>query len=352
MGYMAELCAQRAHFINTFYATKLNVDSNRSRLIACTHQLVNQQHILFVNADIDIVLSLLLSDKAISDEQFLLTLQLYARVHDNAALLIDYLYLNAPIKVQKWAPKLALILKVSDYSLSATCDEKVLHNQLLVCYYRQQFKSISDFSTLYTEQVSSLTRLYLSALNKSLEIDKSLLDDFIVNDYLHSELFELYVISLTEDEISTIVNQLSKDKQNIHLMIKVIGLSGYSVFIPLLARYLQNKLHTIAAHHALRTTLGETLDKLIPKYIQFNSEQSQRIEDLCYYGAKILHHWDDNLQSTLPKRLLSGLPITIKNLDSLLETGSQVHRRVAALHKTQFPINGSVFYYSCPEVVL
>jgi len=43
MDYMDELFVQREHFINTFYATKQNVNDNRTKLIACAYQLSRQQ---------------------------------------------------------------------------------------------------------------------------------------------------------------------------------------------------------------------------------------------------------------------------------------------------------------------
>lgn len=354
MDYMDELFAQREHFINAFYATKQNVDDNRNKLIACAYQLSKEQDSLFFQSDVAVVLSVLANDKMISETRMLLILQLYVHLYDNAELLIDGLYQNNSAIQEKLALKLALILGIKNIPLSISYNEKVLNEHLLASYYRQRFEELSAFSQSFSEQVTPLTRLYLNALNTAITLEQSLLNEFIGNDYLNSELFELYVISLPQDLLVTLIEQLSSNSSSefINVVIKVVGLAGYSQYIPLLARYLQDKSYALVAHCALRTIMGEDLDKLIPEYIQFNSDESERIQDLPYYGAKILHHWGTHLASTLPEQLLSGLPITEANLDLLLQTGSQVHRRVAALHKTQYLNNSSFFYYSCPEVVL
>jgi len=354
MDYMDELFAQREHFINAFYATKQNVDDNRNKLMACAYLLSKQQDSIFFNSDVAVVLSILTNDKTISEARMMLILQLYVQLYGNAELLIDGLYQNNSSIQQKLAPKLALILCIKDIPLSISYNEEVLNEHLLAYSYRQRFDELATFSQSFSEQVTPLTRLYLDALDTRVISEKLLLNEFISNDYLDSELFKLYVIRLPLDLLATLIEQLSShsDPQIIRVLINVIGLAGYSRFIPLLARYLQDKSYALVAHHALRTIMGEGLDKLIPEHIQFNSDEIERIEDLPYYGAKILHHWETDLASTLPGRLLSGLPITEANLDLLLKNGSQVHRRAAALHKTQYPINSSDFYYSRPEVVL
>ena len=352
MGYMDELFAQRKHFINTFYANKQSVLDNRNRLIACAYQLAKQQHPVFSNPNADTVLLLLTNDKTYSQSQLFLLLQLYIRVYQNDNLVLDALYQQPESRLQVIAPQLALIQHIDDHPLSALFNERLLNNQLLVRYYQQQFGQISSFFTAHRDDVSFLTRLYLQVLNSLGASTTLLLDDFIANDYLASELFEIYVVSLPEKSLLALVNQLSVDTVYIQLIIKVMGLSGYSRFIPFLARYLQDKTHTLNAYHSLRILLGEKLDLLIPNAIQFNSDEAQRIDDLSYYGAKILHHWDESILPNIGTHLLAGLPINNNNLDVVLNTGSQVHRRVAALHKTQFPNNGAVFYYSRPEVVL
>lgn len=352
MDYMVKLFAQREHFINTFYASKQNVLDNRNRLIACAYQLSKQQHPVFSTLDVNAAVSVLVNDKTYSQQLSLLTLQQYIHIYNNAERVLDALYHHSDSSLLVIAPKLALIKHIEDHSLSALHNEVLLNNQLLVRYYRQQFDQLSAFSNAHRDEVSSLTRLYLQVLNSTPTLNTLLLDDFITKDYLDSELFELYVVSLPEEALFALVNQLSADASHIDLIIKVMGLSGFSRFIPFLARYLQDKNQTLNAHHALRILLGDKLDSLIPHYIQFNSDEKQRIEDLSYYGAKILHHWDESLLPNVGSQLLSGLPINNDNLDFILNASSQVHRRVAALHKTQFPNNGTVFYYSYPEVVL
>jgi len=362
MHYLEKLLAQRAHFITTFYANRQNVEDNRNRLIASARQLANSHHPFFANHDVNGAVAMLEKGVIIPRDQSLLSLQLYAIVHQKSQATFDCLFQSSTLlssslpssrlSLHCLAPKLALCLQIDDKPLSTGHHETLLNNQLLVCYYRQQFSVIEAFSSEHNGEITLLTRLYLNVFIQPPVSNALLLIDFIQLEYLESELFELYVVSLDVKTLLALVNQLAADQQHIALLIKVMALSGYSRFIPFLARYLQDTSYTANAHHALRILLGDKLDTLIPNYIQFNSDELQRIEDLRYYGAKILHHWDESLLPSLGPRLLSGLPVNKDNLDFLLKSGSQAHRRVAALHQSQFPNNGEVYYYSQPGLVL
>jgi hypothetical protein len=350
--YMDELLAQRAQFIDTFYAVKANADESRTRLIACARLLVKKEHPFFFCADFKAALDVLLLDTQMTKAQQLLMLQLYAVIHQNPQEIVDLVYKSSSVELQNSAPLLALLMGVDDDLLLVNHPETVVNNHLISAFYRHKWSLLSEFSVLYFPTATPLTQLYLKVLVDNKSLSKELITDFIHCDYLHSHLFELYIVRLDERQVTAIVNYLSSDEDNASLIIKVMALSGYSKFIPFLARYLQRKEHTLAAHHALRILLGESLDNFMPDAIQFAAEKMQRIQDFTYYGAKILHYWDSTLLPSVAARILSGQAITPENLATIWLDGSQAHRRVAALHQTQFSQDYSVIYYACPEAVL
>lgn len=355
-NYMDELLAQREQFISTFYAFKSNADESRKRLIACTRLLVKKQHPFFAATDVTESLSVLNNSADKSQPQYqatcLLMLQLYALIQQNQQDVAKHLYQDNDPHLQSIAPLFALLMQVEDQPLQIGNNEGLLNNQLLGAFYRRQAPVITKFTAEHHHQVSPLTQLYLAVFADNRALSSELVTDFITCGYLHSHLFELYVVMLDERQLTDVVNHLSSDENNVSLIINVMALSGYSKFIPFLARYLQSKAHTLDAHRALRILMGPSLDSLIPDAIQFESEAQQRVQDFTYYGAKILHYWDKSLIQSLGERVLSGLAVTPKNIDEIWNNGSQIHRRIAALHKTQFADNNSAPYYACPEAVL
>ncbi|WP_028865912.1 hypothetical protein [Psychromonas aquimarina] len=352
MDYMNELLAQRAQFINTFYALKSNADDSRARLIACARLLAKKQHPFFSCSDIQTALSALQQDAEMSETQCLLMLQLYALIHQNPQAVVEHLYQMNCQSLQSIAPLFALSMHIENCVLQASHSEALLNNQLTACFYRRQWSVLSDFSKQHFQDVSALSQLYLTVLTNSTSLSSELAADFITCNCLHSRLFELYVVMLDERQLTEVVNHLSSDENNTALIINVMALSGYSKFIPFLARYLQSKAFTLDAHHALRILMGPSLDSLIPDAIQFESEEEQRIQNFTYYGAKILHYWDEALIPSLGERILAGLAVTPENLDKIWVNGSQIHRRTASLHRASLTDDNSAPYYACPEAVL
>lgn len=354
MDYMDELLAQRGQFINTFYAFKSNADESRARLIACARLLVKKQHSFFSNPEITNSLSVLshTSEKEQSQSEYLLMLQLYAGVHQNTQDVAKYLYQSHNLKLQSLAPLFSLLTRVERAPLQHGNNEALLNNQLVAAFYCRQSDVITQFYLAQHPHLSPLTQLYATVLGDNSELSHVLVSDFISCDYLHSHLFELYVVMLDERQLTDVVNHLSSDDKHTALIMNIMALSGYSKFIPFLARYLQNKIYTLNAHRALRILMGPSLDSLIPDAIQFESEEKQRVQDFTYYGAKILHYWDQTLIQSLGARVLSGLTITPKNIAKIWLNGSQIHRRIAALHSTQLADKCGVYYYAFPEAVL
>ena len=359
MNLLTELLAQREQFITVDYAYKSNVDKNRLQLLACARLLAKKHHPFFGETQLKTALLVLQQDKSYSINQQLLLLQLYAIIHSNAELIVECLYQDETSEFHSLASKFALIMKVDDLPLSAEYSLPTLNNQLLTCYCRQQWSTLHRFQM--SNNVFSLTQLYIAALQETLPSESQLMTDFITLDYLNSELFELYVVRLSVEQVKKTIELLSIDKQYTKLIIKVMALSGYSQFIPLLARYLQDKNHTVDAYNSLNILLGDQLALIIPDKVESNSDQSERIEGLTYYGAKILHIYESSLIDLLGSRILMGQSISERHLAHVFHFGSQVHRRVASLHfthqrsqsKNQLPLNNNdVEYYAQPEVVL
>jgi len=364
MNLLTELLAQRQQFITADYAYKSNVDKNRLQLLACARSLAKKNHAFFAEAHPKTALLALQQDKSFSPNQQFLLLQLYATIHNNAGIILEWLYQDKESELHPLASKLALIMKVDDLPLSVGYSEPTLNNQLLTCYYRQQWSTLHRVQ-MSDHNVSSLSQLYIAVLQENLLSDIELTTDFITLDYINSELFELYVVRLSFEQVKKVIELLSIDKHNTKLIIKVMALSGYSQFIPLLARYLQDKNFTADAYNSLNILLGEQLALIIPDKVQSNSDQSERIEDLTYYGAKILHLYDSSLIDSLAPRILKGKSITEGQLAHVFQFGSQGHRRVASLHVTHCktrlqsqniaysPLSHvDVEYYAQPEIVL
>lgn len=351
-NHMKLLFAQREQFIHSFHAVNVNVEENTTRLLACARLLMKNQSPFFSCTNINQALIALVQSKELVKTDYMLKLQLYARVQGNAFEVLLGLYRSDNEILKNSAPLFGLLTQSEDTAEAAIDNEPLLRKQLVSYFYRQEYNRITDIANIQKNAYTSLTRLYITVLSDKVVLSPTLLNDFIACHYLQMPLFELYIIRLDEASLTSVVNQLSTNEGNVDLLIKLMALSGYSKFIPFLARYLQNKRYAVDAHHALRILLGNKLDTLIPDYIQFSSKEEQLVDDLCYYGAKILHHWNESLFPSLGARLLSGLPVNKENLDLLLKSGSQAHRRVAALHQTQFPNNGVVYYYSQPGLVL
>ena len=360
MNLLTELLAQREQFITVDYAYKSNVDKNRLQLLACARLLAKKHHPFFGETQPKAALLALQQDNSYSINQLFLLLQLYAIIHSNAELIVECLYQDETSEFHSLASKFALIMKVDDAPLSVEFSQATFNNQLLTCYYRQKWSTLHRVQ-ISNNKVSSLTQLYIAALQETLPSESQLTTDFITLDYLNSELFELYVVRLSVEQVVKVVELLSVDTQHTKLIIKVMALSGYSQFIPLLARYLQDKNHTVDAYVSLNILLGDQLALIIPDKVESNSNQSERIEDLTYYGAKILHLYESSLINSLGSRILMGQSISVRHLAHVFHFGSQVHRRVASLHfthqrsqsKNQLPLNNNdVEYYAQPEVVL
>ncbi|MBU2870496.1 hypothetical protein [Colwellia sp. E2M01] len=199
-----------------------------------------------------------------------------------------------------------------------------------------------DSRIVFAESLSAINWLTIDVLSDNKSDVHRITTEFIQQEYLNSYLFDVFITSLNEHEVTQVVNLLSVDNAFIPYIIHAMALSGYIKFIPFLAQYLQQAPFVSAAHQALRIILGSKLDKLIPLTIQFNNDIEQRQKDLQYYGAKILNAWQQGMPSigfTFEqqdnKRLLNGIELSIQTAEHVAISGSQWHRYVATLYQQQ-----------------
>jgi len=354
---MNELFAQRKQFIHSFHAVKSNVEQNSLHLHACALTLVKEGDPFFSCDDVDTALQVLTKEKELTITQCLLMLQLYNKLHQRPKVLLASLYQSNYQLIVNTAPLFSLLVGIEDDELNIKSDEVILNQQLLNCLYRRESEVIQQFYERHFTQCSPLTQLYLNVLHHQTPVNVSLISDFIYLEQLTTTLFELYIVKLSLTELqesialvadSNLLTALDKSQ----LIMKIMALSGYADFIPSIARYLQKKDDAFNAHFALRVLLGDKLNEFIPEGIQFNNDEAQKLSDLPYYGAKILHHWEISLQSTLPLRLLDGRSINDNSLKYIEQHSSQIHRRIANLHRVQSKSIEPVNYYAIPSVVL
>ena len=354
---MNELFAQRKQFIHSFHALKSNVEQNSLHLHACALTLVKEGDPFFSCDDVDTALQILAKEKELTVSRCLLMLQLYNTLQQRPKVLLASLYQSNYQLIVNTAPLFSLLVGIEDNELNIKTDEVVLNQQLLSCLYRRESGAIQQFYHRHFAQCSLLTQLYLNVLHYQTPVSVSLISDFIYLEQLTSTLFELYIVKLSLTELqesialvadSNLLTALDKSQ----LIMKIMALSGYADFIPSIARYLQKKDDAFNAHFALRVLLGDKLNEFIPEGIQFNNDEAQKLSDLPYYGAKILHHWEISLQSTLPLRLLDGRSINDNSLKYIEQHSSQIHRRIANLHRVQSKSIEPVNYYAIPSVVL
>ncbi len=257
------------------------------------------------------------------------------------------------------------------FSRDIELEALLLPHVLWHLYYRKTLNDylatfVPRYKTLQAKEaslnnLSALSWLYIEVLSDTGTRVEDIVAQFIAQDYLASSLFELYVTSLNEHEVTQLINQLSADNALIPTVIHAMALSGYTKFIPFLAQYLQQPCFVFDAFDALKILLGDVLDTIIPLHVQFKSEDEERATDLAYYGAKILNAWQQRLpllalvfkQKTAPegsegahehpepltgeveqaRQILNGEKLTDVMNNTLLCTGSQKHRYVAMLHQ-------------------
>ena len=421
--YLMELLAQRRVISQNFHSCKKNLDDNTRALMAClcllrktksNGQEASIQRTLFlVKNAAELVEAIRENTDFVPDDLLLLLQLILYRQQSLTDEVIRSLGQSADPALQLMAAELALrvgentgknLYLSSGLSAFVKDNFAAYHVCLLGEYYQNTLREAvssavnpgeseawQDISTLeaYIVSQTPLSRLYLRVLLTAADSTQAfitttagrreyepqlLLRQFIEHEYLNSHLFEIFIVSLDEAALTRVINYLSTRQEELaadqaqeqsekkspaeHLMF-VMALSGYSKFIPFLARYLQQPAYRQQAFTALRLLLGNKLDLFIPLAIQFASDEEQRLTDLGYYGAKILATWQQMLtvnqmpaglqagqeavqgqqteqetgQKGVPPRLFDGLPLTLENIERVLIQGSLLHYRYARLYQ-------------------
>ncbi len=352
MSYLFELMSQRKKFSNAFYAFKQNMDDNSSRLLGCARLLQLDQAHFFSQEDSLLALDIFKEYKELSINYQLLLLQLYAKIHNNFSSLLVNLQESPDPKIRLLSDELILIKGNRGLLPKFSSNSERLQWQLIYCFYADQYEYVLEFVEGADWQDTPINNLYFDLLFSDAHLTSDVLQLFIDLKLLDSHLFELFIVALDEKTLTEVVNKLASDDKYIKLVIKVMYLSGYSKFIPFLASYLQDTKYTLDAYQALRILMGNKLDELIPSDIQFDSDENKQKENLGYYGAKMLHYWDEDFLKLLGPRILSGKAITATNIKSVFKNASQVHRRVASINQIMLSVDDGIPYYSKAEAFL
>lgn len=352
MIYLLELIHQREQFSDSFCSFKQNMDDNGNRLLACARLLGADPDHFFSKKDPLLALDLFEEYKDLSNNQQLLLLQVYAKIHNNFTSLLSNLQESPDLNIQLLGDELMLIKGHKGLLKKFSANSERLQKQLLYCFYTDQYEHVLKFVESEDWEDTPVNKLYFNLLFSDTQLQSNLLLLFIDLELLESHLFELFIVSLNEKTLTEVVNKLSADDEHVKLIIKVMSLSGYTKFIPFLARYLQDEEHTLFAYYSLRILLGDKLDELIPCDIQFDSDKEKQKNNLAYYGAKMLHYWDSDFLKVFGPCILSGENLTSINIINIYNSASQAHRRVASINQIMVNVDDGIPYYSKAEAIL
>jgi len=311
-----ELLAQRRLMMSTFYSFKVNIDENTKQLLFYMSLLSKQKSMpncLFTAANASEVFNFIQSEHGYNNEDLLCALQL--KLHLDKELhnpLFVSLMSSQDSNIQVLASQLCLFLSTNSLqnlviSFSPT-EYETLHNQcLLSLYYSKHLVPYLNSQHFSLSKLSPLNNLYLNVLTVNNVSCYEILNQFIELEYLDSHLFEIFIMSLNETEVTQVINKMSADDNLIAVVIKSMSYSGYRKFTPFLGHFLQDPDNAINAFNGLKLMLGEKLDQLIPLEIQLESEENKRIKALSYYGAKVISAWKNNHEIFLATQMLNGM---------------------------------------------
>jgi len=336
-----ELLAQRSKMLSTFYSFKANIDQNTKQLLLYMTLLSKQkpsENCLFTATTAGEVFSFIQSEHGYNNADLLCAIQL--KLHLNKELhkpLFVSLMSSQDSNIQALAPQLCLFLSTNALqnlviSFSPKKHE-ALHNQcLLNLYYHKHLVSYLNSEHFSIDKLSPLNKLYLSVLTNNNISCNDVLDKFIELKQVGSHLFEIFIISLNEIEVTQVINKMSADDDLISTVIKSMSYSGYRKFTPFLGHFLQDPKNTLFAFNGLKLMLGDKLDQIIPLGIQLDSDEKQQIKALSLYGAKIISAWKKNHAIFEPAQMINGEKISQGTIEEILHNGSQLHRYFANIH--------------------
>lgn len=336
-----ELLAQRRQMLSAFYSFKQNVDDNTKQLLLYMSLLSKQkpaENCLFTATTAGEIFNFIQNDHGYNNADLLCALQL--KLHLNKELhkpLFVSLMSSKESNIQALASELCLFLSTNSLQnlVISFCpsEYELLHNQcLLSLYYHQQLVAYINSAHFSLNKLSVLNKLYLAVLANNNMNCYEVLNQFIELNYVDSHLFEIFIISLDETEVTKVINKMSADDNLISVVIKSMSCSGYRKFILFLGHFLHDPKNTLFAFNGLKLMLGDKLDQLIPLDVQLDSNEAQRTKALSYYGAKIISAWNNNNDIFSATQMINGMKIGRATIENTLQNGSQQHRYFANIH--------------------
>lgn len=337
-----ELLAQRRQMLSTFYTFKANVDENTKQLFLYMSLLSKKkpsENCFFTASTANDLFNFIQSEHDYNNADLLCALQL--KLHINKELyhpLFVSLMSSQDKNIQALTADLCLFLSTNSLQniVISFCPSEYekLHNQcLLSLYYHQHLVSYLNSEHFSLSKLSPLSKLYISVLSNNYKNCYDVLTQFIELKHIDSHLFEIFIISLNETEVTQVINKMSADNDLIAIVIKSMSYSGYRKFVPFLGHFLQDQNNTLHAFNGLKLMLGDKLDQIIPLEIQLESNEEQRIKSLSYYGAKVISAWKNNNEIFTPTQIINGMSIDVETITNTMQNGSQQHRYLANIHR-------------------
>ena len=323
------LLAQRVYLTQNFYSYNINIDENTQRIDACLRLLkqagTSTEIPFLLTQDSRDIYQGIASCAYCGKELLLILHRLFNQDKQQQHDLLDTLYQTSNTLDQILALNLALYSHQKlKFTLPEDTSSTLFQQYLLYCFY-------TDTPTIpSTPILDDLSQLYYKVLNEPQD-SIAIADCFVTLNYVDSQLFDIFILSLSESSLIKVINFFSTKAEYIRIFIAVIAISGYGKCIPLLAYYMQEACYTQSAFNALKLLLGEQLDHIIPLNLQLLSDDEQRIAALRDYGVKIKDSANDKMTTWLTTRLLNGLPTNKEQLNKTYSSASQLHRRYANL---------------------
>ncbi|UJF20497.1 hypothetical protein [Shewanella sp. OMA3-2] len=339
------LLAQRQILLSSFQCVPKNLEDNTQSLLVTLKMLLQQGVVslplLNAKTPTDFV-SALEGETKYSIENQLVIVQLLLQLHykhapDEQVNIFQKLFENSAVNSAKYLPYLALIASqqnIDKIPFSTTNKMSVqIHQYLLFCLYRGKRLKRKEGADVLDISMTPMTTLYIEMLMDTPKEPLMLYADFVELALCNSALFDIFITSLEETMLTQIVNLMSQDNVMGDRVIELMGYSGFSKFVPFLARAMQQPAQTLVAFKALRTILGPELDHAVPYQWQFEDDQSKRCEYLQFYSAKLLNRWL-LLAPKMPNvRMINGIEVGIETIDKIMSHSSPVHQHAARLHK-------------------
>ncbi|UCX04449.1 hypothetical protein [Shewanella glacialimarina] len=339
------LLAQRQIILSSFQCEPKNLADNTQSLLITLKMLLQEggvsHPLLNAKTSTDFI-SALESEAEYSIENQLVIMQLLLHLHykhapDKQVDVFQKLFESSTVNSDKYLPYLALIASqqnIDKIPFRTTNKMSVqIHQYLLFCLYRGKRLKRKGAAEVLEVSMTPMTTLYIEMLMETPKEPLALYTDFVELALCNNVLFDIFITSLEEPIFTQLVNLMSQDNSMRARVIELMGYSGFSKFVPFLARAMQQPAQTLAAFKALRTILGPELDHAVPYQWQFEDDQSKRCEYLQFYSAKLLNRWLLLAPKMLNVRMINGIEVNIETIDKIISHSSPVHQQVARLHK-------------------